>query len=96
MEYQIHDCLQQRPGVRIERSRSYFHSDFTWQLVITREATEEDLQNNNHLENVGDEIWSTVVEINNCPFCGEELRKEDLSTMEYAHFDSSGWSIDVT
>ena len=91
-KFSIHECKYQGPGIRIERSRSYFHEDFTWQLVITREANELDLENNHELEQVGEVIWSTVVEINNCPYCGEILRDANLESIEYALFDSSGWS----
>ena len=93
--FKIHECNNQGPGIRVEYSRSYFHERATWQLVVAREATEYDLENNHYLENVGDEIWSTVIEINNCPYCGEKLREESLDSIEFAHFDSSGWSVDI-
>ena len=51
----IHECQFQVPGIRVEYSRSYFHKKFTWQLVITKEATEVDLEYDSYLENVGDE-----------------------------------------
>jgi len=95
-ELKIHECQYQGSGIRIESSRSYFHKRFTWQLVITRQATEFDLENNHELEQVGEEIWSTVVEINNCPYCGEKLRRTILDSIKYAHFDSSGWSVDIS
>jgi len=95
-KFAVHECQYQDSGIRIEFSRSYFHEHFTWQLVVTREATELDLEMNHELEQVGDQIWSTVIEINNCPYCGEKLRRSALDSIEYAHFDSSGWEIDVT
>jgi hypothetical protein len=94
-EYQRHICNFQNDGIRIENSRSHFHEEFTWQLVISREATESDLENNHHLENVGDEIWSAVVEINNCPFCGKNLREEKINNGEFSLFDSTGFSVDI-
>ena len=90
-KFRIHECQYQGPGIRIEHSRSYLHDRFTWQLVVTREASAYDLENNHYLEHLGDEVWSTVVEINNCPFCGIKLRDEQLSDIDFAHFDSSGW-----
>jgi len=94
-EFKIHECPHQDSGVRVEYSRSYFHEHFTWQLVISRQATELDLENNHQLEQVGEEMWSTVVEINNCPYCGATLRRDVLDSIKYAHFDSNGWSIDI-
>ena len=93
--FRIHECQYQGPGIRIEYSRSYLHDRFTWQLVVTREASAYDLENNHYLEHLGDEVWSTVVEINNCPFCGMKLRDEQLSDIDFAHFDSSGWSVET-
>ena len=95
-KFKFHECQYQSAGIRIERSRSYFHKHFTWQLVISRQANELDLENNHELEQVGEEMWSTVIEINYCPYCGEKLRRAILSSIEYAHFDSSGWSIDIS
>ena len=94
-DFKIHTCKFQSEGVRIEKSRSYFHEEFTWQLVITREATEDDLNNNHHLENFGDEIWSVVTEINNCPYCGCKLRGKPKNDGEFCLFDSSGFSVEV-
>jgi len=94
-DYQFHKCNFQGAGIRIEKSKSYLHEDFTWQLVISREATEVDLENNHHLECLGQEIWSTVVEINNCPYCGKKLRDESITDGKFALFDSSGFSIEV-
>jgi hypothetical protein len=93
-KFRIHECPFQGPGIRIEHSRSYFHDKFTWQLVVTREASARDLDHNHHLENPGDELWSTVVEVNNCPFCGLKLREDKLSNIDFSHFDSSGWSVE--
>jgi hypothetical protein len=92
-KFEIHECRHQSTGVRVEYSRDYFYKEFTWQLIISREATDEDLENNHYLENVGDEMWSTVIEVNNCPFCGKKLRKNALSSIEFAHFDSMGWEV---
>ena len=92
----VHECQYQDPGIRIEFSRSYLHERFTWQLIITKESTELDIEQNHHLEQVGDQIWSTVVEINHCPYCGEKLRHAPLESIKYAHFDFSDWETDIT
>ena len=92
----IHKCQYQSAGIIIEYSPSYSHNHFTWQLVITREATELDIENNHILEQVGDTIWNTFVEINNCPYCGENLRNTALETIEFTHFDFSSWSAVIS
>jgi len=92
-QFQVHECAFQFPGIRIEKSRSYFHEDFTWQIVVERVATEKDLEENHHLENVGDELWSVVVEIDHCPYCGEQLRENKTGKKTFELFDSSGWSV---
>ena len=93
--FEIHKCEFLPEGIRIEKSRSYFHGEFTWQLVISREATEDDLNNNHHLESVGEEIWSVIAEINNCPYCGCKLRENSTNNGEFRLFDSSGFSVEV-
>ena len=45
----------------------------TWRLIIRREATEEDLEENHHLEEEGETLWETSLEILHCPFCGKHL-----------------------
>ncbi len=93
-KFNIHECKSQVSEVRIEYSKSYLHETFTWQLVITKEAKEIDLEENHYLENVGDALWSTIIEVNNCPFCGLKLRDKKLTEIEFVHLDSSGWSIE--
>ena len=92
-KFELHECKMQTTGVRIEYSDSYFHGKFTWQLIVTREATENDLQKNHYLENIGDDIWSTIVEITHCPFCGAKLRTTKLNQIKFVHFDSSSWTM---
>jgi len=92
--YDRHVCKAQGSGVRVEYSRGTFHEKFTWQLVVAREATEEDLEKNHHLEEAGEELWSTVIEINNCPFCGKKLRNEKSADLGFVHFNLAGWSVE--
>jgi hypothetical protein len=66
-----------------------------WQLVVTREATETDLKDNHHLERIGDMIWSAVVEINHCPYCGKELRNEKAENIRFALLDFTQYNVKV-
>ena len=58
------------------KSGVYLHFDNevpAWTLNIQKEASESDLEENHHLENVGDIIWLTSMNILCCPYCGEQL-----------------------
>ncbi len=92
-KYEVHECTCQFSGIRIEKSRDYFHEDFTWLIVIERVATEMDLEENHYIENIGDQIWSVVAEINHCPYCGMQLSECKKEKKNFALFDSSGWSV---
>jgi hypothetical protein len=71
----IHHCDEMpRAGVSICRGADFFDSDdLGWCLLVERLATEDDLHANPHLEEVGDTLWTTAVEIKCCPYCGIEL-----------------------
>jgi len=92
MKERAHRCSCQTPGIRIERDGSYFGNDDVWVLVVAREATDEDLEEDHYLEGIGEELWSTVVEIAHCPYCGEKLGEVGSEEVEFAHFDSSDWN----
>lgn len=66
-----------------------------WCLIVRREATEQDLQENTTLENEGDIIWETYVEISHCPYCGQQLSKSMKDSPKdfgkIRHYDHSGW-----
>ena len=94
-KYDRHVCESLPNSVRIEFSRDTFHKSFTWQIVFTREATEEDLESNHYLENVGEEMWSLFAEITNCPYCGKKLMERQKNDGEFILYDSSGWSVNV-
>jgi hypothetical protein len=69
-----------------------------WTLIIQKEATEDDLEKNPYLENVGDIIWQTQLEITHCPYCGEQLFTESAPSEnlgKFQHTDFSGWSANV-
>ena len=74
MEMQ-HKCpLLPAEGVDIVRAEQVLESDrWAWCLMISQTATEDDLEENHHLEEVGELLWQTNVGINHCPFCGEHL-----------------------
>jgi hypothetical protein len=68
----------------------------TWRLIIRREATEEDLEENHHLEEIGETLWETSLEILHCPFCGKHLLDKKDKIYEdhgrFSHCDFSGWA----
>jgi len=94
-KYSVHECRNQPVGIRVEFSRDTFHEKFTWQVTFSREATEEDLENNHYLEEVGEVMWSLVAEITHCPYCGEKLMGSLSNNGEFVLFNSSGWSTKV-
>ena len=49
-----------------------------WTLTIVREATEDDLEENSVLNEIGESIWSLTLEITHCPYCGSDLIKSDV------------------
>ena len=85
--YEIHECEFQSNGILIVKTSDYLHKELTWQLVISREATEDDLENNHHFECVGETIWSVAAEINNCPYCSCKLRDIPISNGEFNLFN---------
>ncbi len=67
----------------------------SWIMTIQKEATESDLEENAHLEEVGEIIWTTRIEILYCPFCGKPLPGlESIDQADYGqfeHLDYSRW-----
>lgn len=95
--WKIHEC-EKHPvdGIEILYSMdNKFRKSMTWQLVIRREATEQDLESNNNFEEVGDTIWETFLEITHCPYCGEFLLQKNDEQYEdigkFVHIDYSEW-----
>jgi len=68
----------------------------TWRLEIQREATEADLEGNHALEMVGEIIWTTMLEITHCPYCGNRLIEPEFQLPgdfgRFVHIDNSGWN----
>jgi hypothetical protein len=89
--YAKHECAFLPPqGVYIV---SFSKKNPAWILTIQKEATEKDLEENHYLENIGDIIWQTELEITHCPYCGERLfgcdPKETKKYGKFRHIDSS-------
>ena len=63
-----------------------------WILNINRTATEEDLEDNHHLEEVGQAICQIAVNIKFCPYCGCQLNtsKDDV-VPKFILYDFSTW-----
>ena len=94
--YKYHECdFLPITGVSIIYAESLLCGEHdAWNLVIEREATEEDLEENHYLENVGDTIWQTVMEIHCCPFCGSVLSqsREKGKVGTFIRYDMSRWN----
>lgn len=96
--YNKHECKSlPSKGIYIDSSGN---KNKTWFLIIQREAMEEDLEENHYLEEVGEIIWRTELEITHCPYCGEkllELNKTEIAKYgNFRHIDSTGWSSKVS
>jgi hypothetical protein len=66
-------------------------------LHVCREATEQDLGQNHHLEGIDDVIWETIVEITHCPYCGANLPDAVLPDegAKFVHYDYSGYDMEI-
>ncbi|MDR9469268.1 hypothetical protein [Marinospirillum sp.] len=98
LQSHLHECDQMpRSGVSICSGEAYFEDkDLGWLLIIERLASEEDLQENHHLEEVGESIWTTALEIKCCPYCAAVLPDARARSLAddfgyFIHIDSSGW-----
>ncbi len=70
--------------------------DSVWNLIIRRESTETDLENNHYLEEAGETIWETILEISHCPYCGEHLDNSGtICEGKFLHRDCSGYSMKI-
>lgn len=98
MNTKVHECSRiPSDNVSIVPTEQYLaEGRWQWCLVVHRDATEIDLNDNQYLESVGDVIWHTSVGISHCPFCGECLPGVQMSGQsteaEFLHVDFSGWS----
>ena len=61
-------------------------------LNINHVATEQDLEENHYLEEVGQTIEHVTVNVLFCPYCGEKLDKEQINiTPTFEYNDFSKW-----
>jgi len=99
VKYKLHECERlPKTGVQIIGSKgSSDRPGFVWHLELTREATEEDLEENNCLDEVGEILWSLAAEITHCPYCGTGLYGKNQPDFEdhgrFDLIDCSGWSV---
>ena len=94
-EYTLHECNQIHDGIHVQKSINFGNQESAWQLVVERNATESDVEENHYLEQVGDTIWSMSVEINFCPYCGATLNETKSTESKFSLVDSRGWSSEV-
>jgi hypothetical protein len=96
--FKEHRCSgMPKDGVDVVFSRNGNDGDNSvWNLIIRKEASKEDLEENHYLEEVGEIIWETILEISHCPYCGEALGKTGtVVSGKPIHRDYSGWSVTI-
>ena len=98
LQNHIHECDQMpKLGISVHTGDASFgNDDPSWYLTVQKTATEEDLEENHHLEEVGDIIWMTMIEIKYCPYCGEKLPYDQSQSKDddfgyFHHADFSKW-----
>lgn len=63
-----------------------------WILNINKVATEQDLEDNHYLEEVGQTIYQVAVAIKFCPYCGLKLDESTDSIIpSFELYDFSKW-----
>jgi len=92
MNYEEHTCaLLPVSGVYISRNGSEENSkNENWSIRFYREATEEDLEDSNLLEELGEEIWALEAYIKACPYCGHQLELPDQGSTDAKVYSSFG------
>ena len=61
-------------------------------LNINQTATEQDLEENHYLEEVGQTIFQVAINIKFCPYCGEDLKHPKNEIVpEFKIYDFSKW-----
>ena len=90
--HRYHKCkFLPEKGIIIVYSNEFLGDEMhVWNMIIERTAEEADLEENHYLEEIGDTIWKTVLEIYCCPFCGESLSspKEQIESADVVHYDN--------
>jgi len=66
--------------------------DEGWLLNINKIATEQDLEENHHLEEVGETIYQVAVNVKFCPYCGSKIDgSSDTTVPSFEFYDFSKW-----
>jgi len=68
-------------------------------MVISRKATLEDLEKYPNLNEEGETVWETLLEITHCPYCGIYLPEADHPKYQdcglFVHNDQSEWKYKI-
>jgi hypothetical protein len=63
-----------------------------WVLHINHVATEQDLEENHYLEEIGQTIDNVTINVLFCPYCGEKVDERQTNiTPSFKHNDFSKW-----
>ena len=63
-----------------------------WNLNINHVASEEDLEENHYLEEVGQTVETLSINVRFCPYCGKGLStSENRIVPSFIHHDLSKW-----
>jgi hypothetical protein len=66
--------------------------DLGWVLRINKTATEQDLEDNHHLEEVGQTIVQITVNVDFCHYCGSKLDDSTNDSIpSFEVYDFSKW-----
>lgn len=90
-----HKCIKLPEGAYVYKAQVGSNSELTWFLHLIREATEQDLEENHYLQEVGEDIWRVSAEISFCPYCGDHLYEgqPNEAAGDFSLYDSSGYCI---
>lgn len=96
--YEIHSC-ENLPAETVQVLKDLDGEYSGWTLHVFREASFVDLEENHYLQEEGELIWNTVVAIDCCPYCGEQLNQEKSNLKQSScykqHFDYSGYEVEL-
>ena len=74
----------------LDESTEIFIENERWVVSLSKLATEEDLENNHHLEYEGELVEQVRVPISFCPYCGTKLvSSKSLAKATYSYSDYS-------
>lgn len=90
-----HQCDKLPKGAYVYKAQVSSSSRLVWRLHLIREATEEDLEENHYLNEIGEDIWTVLAEISFCPYCGDNLYDGQLNEANggFVLYDSSGYKM---